>query len=180
MYIISVSKRIERKSRHSNAFDSVLVTDRQLTLAACLRRCMSGWATCLPLAAVVAAARSRSAAATSRAACSSSTCDSGLPAPSDMAPSFTTSHSCTATTTSVTITRARNPSAPSTDFHSPIVLTELCAAVASCSCVPAAPPTSVLVSSTSVFAVFRMFSRWSENVSFSLSDWRVPGSGSTN
>lgn len=66
------------------------------TLAACLRRCMSGCATCLPLAAVVAAARSRSAAATSRAACSSSTCGSGLLDPRDMAPSFTTSHSCTA------------------------------------------------------------------------------------
>lgn len=78
------------------------------TLAACLRRCMSGCATCLPLAAVVAAARSRSAAATSRAACSSSTCGSGLPAPSDMAPSFTTSHSCTATTTTVTISRSKH------------------------------------------------------------------------
>lgn len=56
-----------------------------------------------------------------------------------------------------------------------MVSTALWAALASWSWLEAAPLTNVLVSSTRVLAVFRIPSRWLENVSPGLSDWSVPG-----
>ncbi len=55
-----------------------------------------------------------------------------------------------------------------------IVRTAAWAADANCSCDDAAPATSVFVSSTSAFAVFKIASRWSANVSPSCSEFNVP------
>ena len=67
--------------------------------------------------------------------------------------------------------RERNdPKQIERNFTLVIVRTAAWAADASCSGDEAAPATSVFVSSTSAFAVFRIASRWSANVSPSCSE----------
>jgi hypothetical protein len=55
-----------------------------------------------------------------------------------------------------------------------IVRTAACAADANCSCDDAAPATNVFVSSTRALAVFKIASRWFENISSSCSEFNVP------